>query len=354
MQIGSARRLVMGVCSLLLRDWRRGALVATALVAGFALFGALALDAGIGCSSSGSSSAGWGSWWPRSWSRSAPAAVAAHGDDGAQRVHAGAGRSDPAHHRALRVGPSGMASRARTTPRTSSPSRRRGSPERDIYLIVLDRYGSDWSHRAPLRYPGRRPARLARRPGLPGLPGARANYRATDFSLASMLSHAHARRVSATRRPGLRRPDARPRTPRASRGRRRSSRTTATRYYHSARGGHQRRPTSWRTRSLACGEDTEFEAVLRDVHDPAAVEQALGRSGEAEGFRGRDDATRRPCTSSASSSAWPACQAASSCSPTSCCPIRRTCSTRKAEGDTSGRQGRTAEACRKRSCTPTS
>ena len=62
--------------------------------------------------------------------------------------------------------------------------------------------------RAPVRHHRQRPAGLARRPGLPGAcPGARANYRATDFSLASMLSMEHARRVQRRPGPRLRRPD---------------------------------------------------------------------------------------------------------------------------------------------------
>ena len=60
-------------------------------------------------------------------------------------------------------------------------------PDRDIYLIVFDRYGSDWSieHRFGIDndlYPDLEAA------GFQVIPGARGNYRATDFSIASMLS----------------------------------------------------------------------------------------------------------------------------------------------------------------------
>jgi hypothetical protein len=60
-------------------------------------------------------------------------------------------------------------------------------PERDIYFLVFDRYGSDWAieQRFGIEndlYPDLEDA------GLQVIPGARANYRATDFSLASMLS----------------------------------------------------------------------------------------------------------------------------------------------------------------------
>src|SRR5262245_44732249 len=41
-----AAAIVLGVCALLFRDWRRGAIVATALVAAFALFGRVAAALG--------------------------------------------------------------------------------------------------------------------------------------------------------------------------------------------------------------------------------------------------------------------------------------------------------------------
>jgi hypothetical protein len=60
-------------------------------------------------------------------------------------------------------------------------------PERDIYLIVFDRYGSDWSIRQRFGiqndlYPDLEAA------GFQVIPGARSNYRATDYSIATMLS----------------------------------------------------------------------------------------------------------------------------------------------------------------------
>jgi hypothetical protein len=60
-------------------------------------------------------------------------------------------------------------------------------PNRDIYLLVFDRYGSDWSIRQRFGidndlYPDLQAA------GFQVIPGARSNYRATDFSIATMLS----------------------------------------------------------------------------------------------------------------------------------------------------------------------
>lgn len=60
-------------------------------------------------------------------------------------------------------------------------------PNRDIYYLVLDRYGSDWSLERRYGIDSDLPEWLAGE-GFQVIPGARANYRATDFSLASTLN----------------------------------------------------------------------------------------------------------------------------------------------------------------------
>ncbi|MBA3307887.1 MAG: hypothetical protein H0T04_04285, partial [Chloroflexi bacterium] len=60
-------------------------------------------------------------------------------------------------------------------------------PERDIYYLVFDRYGSDWSLEHRFGVDSDLPEWLASQ-GFQVVPGARANYRATDFSLASTLN----------------------------------------------------------------------------------------------------------------------------------------------------------------------
>jgi hypothetical protein len=60
-------------------------------------------------------------------------------------------------------------------------------PNRDIYLVVFDRYGSDWSIKERFGidndlYPDLEAV------GFQVIPGARSTYRATDFSIATMLS----------------------------------------------------------------------------------------------------------------------------------------------------------------------
>jgi hypothetical protein len=60
-------------------------------------------------------------------------------------------------------------------------------PNRDIYYLVFDRYGSDWSLEHRYGIDNDLPEWLAGE-GFQVIPGARANYRATDFSLASTLN----------------------------------------------------------------------------------------------------------------------------------------------------------------------
>ncbi|CAN5208553.1 hypothetical protein BH24CHL7_BH24CHL7_09940 [soil metagenome] len=59
-------------------------------------------------------------------------------------------------------------------------------PGRDIFYLVFDRYGSDWSLQQRFGIDSDLPEWLAGR-GFQVVPGARSNYRATDFSLASTL-----------------------------------------------------------------------------------------------------------------------------------------------------------------------
>jgi hypothetical protein len=60
-------------------------------------------------------------------------------------------------------------------------------PDRDIFYLVFDRYGSDWSMEHRWGIDNDLTGWLSDR-GFQVVPGARANYRATDFSLASTLN----------------------------------------------------------------------------------------------------------------------------------------------------------------------
>jgi hypothetical protein len=61
------------------------------------------------------------------------------------------------------------------------------NPGRDIFYLVFDRYGSDWSIQERFGIDNSEMSRWLESRGFTVLPGARANYRATDFSLASTL-----------------------------------------------------------------------------------------------------------------------------------------------------------------------
>ncbi|HWH37847.1 MAG TPA: hypothetical protein VNT28_08730 [Candidatus Limnocylindrales bacterium] len=60
-------------------------------------------------------------------------------------------------------------------------------PGRDIFYLVFDRYGSDWSIDARFGIDNSAMSEWLEGRGFNVVPGARANYRATDFSLASTL-----------------------------------------------------------------------------------------------------------------------------------------------------------------------
>jgi hypothetical protein len=85
-------------------------------------------------------------------------------------------------YEAGRAGPApAVAARSPTLP---SAARR---PERDIFYLVFDRYGSDWSMKQRWGVEPELSGWLTDR-GFQVVPGARANYRATDLSLTSTLN----------------------------------------------------------------------------------------------------------------------------------------------------------------------
>jgi hypothetical protein len=61
------------------------------------------------------------------------------------------------------------------------------NPGRDIFYLVFDRYGSDWSLKQRFDIDNSEMTGWLADRGFTVVPGARANYRATDFSLASTL-----------------------------------------------------------------------------------------------------------------------------------------------------------------------
>jgi len=157
-------------------------------------------------------------------------------------------------------------------------------PNRDIYFLIFDRYGSDWSinERFGIQndiYPDLEAA------GFQVIPGARATYRATDFSLASMLNMTtlddlteSIGRVSKDRTP------AREKLGDHEVGR--FLRANGYRYYHLGAWYGPTRTNPIADEVLVWDETTEFEQILSD----ATVLPALGRllgTAEDDDFRNR-------------------------------------------------------------------
>ncbi len=283
--IGAGVALVLG--ALLLRDWRRGAIVATAVVAMVSLFGradAELTQLGV----------------PVEVQLVAWVAIVAAATIYAFRARESLSTVTLAlnaftivlvvltlveivPYETGRVVARGTGSGDATTDLVATRH-----PDRDIYLIVLDRYGSDWSieHRFGIT-DNDLPEWLAAQ-GFQVLPGARANYRATDFSLSSMLSMDLLDQYSVD--PGRESGD---RTAARSRLAR-----PAVAAFLKDQGYTYYQLGSWygptQTNELVDvgmtrNTDTELEAVLRGSTILPQVDRLLGRR-EGEGDEFRDDA----------------------------------------------------------------
>jgi len=281
---------VLGVCSLLLRDWRRGAIVATALVAAYAFFGHLAptmLDIGV------PEVVQMGAWALLV----VVAVVFAIRARGALTtatltlnvftlILIGLSLLTIVPYESSRVIASGP-----TTPESSVPITATKIPNRDIYLIVLDRYGSAWSleHRFGIT-DNDLPDWLADQ-GFQVVPGARANYRATDFSLSSMLSMRMLDDLTTT--VGTESDDRTPARDRLVRPEVGAFlKDNGYRYYQLGSWYGPTQTNQLADEVLSWGEDTEFEAVLRESTILPAVDRLLGTSG-GEGDEFRDGARGR-------------------------------------------------------------
>ncbi len=283
--VGAAAAL--GVCALPFRDWRRGAIVATALVAAFALFGRLGSvldEAGV---SELVQLVGWGvlvglavvlAARLRGSLPTATMALSAF-----TLVLVGLTLLTIVPYESSRV----SASAGSGGPSGSSISATR-VPDRDIYLIVLDRYGSDWSIDHRFGIPGDALPEWLATQGFQVVPGARANYRATDFSLSSMLSMRMLDEYSVT--PGRESGD---RTYARSRLARPDVaaflRDNGYTYYQLGSWYGPTQTNELADVTLTWNEDTEFESVLRESTILPAVDRLLGRR-EGEGDEYRDDA----------------------------------------------------------------
>ncbi len=151
-----------------------------------------------------------------------------------------------------------------------------GVPERDIYFIDLDRYGSDWALKEAYGidndiYP------YLESVGFQVIPGARANYRASDLSLGSTLNMRYMDEL--TEEYGR---DSGDRTPArellAHHDVGTFLRQHGYRYYHLGAWWDGTRSSPIADEVLSLGKTAEFGAVLREGTILPAVDRLLGNS----------------------------------------------------------------------------
>lgn len=148
------------------------------------------------------------------------------------------------------------------------------SPERDIYFLVLDRYGSDWSLRQRFGiendiYPDLEAA------GFQVIPGGRANYHASDFSLATALNMRYQDDLAAALDgPSIDRTPVRERLARHEVGE--FLRSQGYRYYHLGAWWNPTRSSPIADEVLALGKTTEFDTVLRETTLLPALQRLAG------------------------------------------------------------------------------
>ena len=277
--------LTLGVCALLYRDARRGALTASALVLAFAFFGHVGAGLDEEVVTESAQLLAWTiavvavavAAWRMRPSRLANVTTALNAF-GLVLVLISLVTIVPAElDRATRASQAGPVDDDVIASATRHP-------ERDIYFLVFDRYGSDWSIEQPIGiendlYPDLEAT------GFTVIPGARANYRATDFSLASILSMDTLDDLTETVGPV-----SDDRTPaRAKLGDHevgRFLRANGYRYYHLGAWYGPTRTNPIADEVLVWGRTTELEQVLRDATALPALERLIGTA-EDDDFRNR-------------------------------------------------------------------
>jgi hypothetical protein len=159
------------------------------------------------------------------------------------------------------------------------------SPGRDIYFLVFDRYGSDWAMQTRWGVDNDLPEWLSEQ-GFQVVPGARTNYRATDFTLATILSMDFLNdltesvgRVAADRTP------ARDRIPDHPVGR--FLQSNGYTYYHLGAWYEPTRTSPIADEVLTYGRTPEFDAVLRESSVIPALERLVDQGPRDTDFRYR-------------------------------------------------------------------
>jgi hypothetical protein len=280
-----AGALVLLLCALLYRDLRRGAVLASAIVVAFAFFGHLADQVTVLAVPELLQLIAWAAFvflaaiYALRASASLPTVTATLNAFGLALVVMTLVTILPAEtSRAVRASegePVGDEVIAEATRR----------PDRDIFFLVFDRYGSDWSleHSFGIDndiYPDLEAA------GFQVIEGARSNYRATDFSLASILSMdllddltTSVGRVASDRAP------ARERIGRHEVGK--FLRANGYRYYHIGAWYEPTHDNPIADEVLRYGKTTEIEGVLREASMLPMLERLAGRVPVDDEFRVR-------------------------------------------------------------------
>ncbi len=266
---------VMAVAMLLLRGARRGAIVASALVVAFAFFGHLYPElARLGLDERAQLGV-----WALALVAAVLVAIRARGSLGSVTL---ALNTFGALLLAISLSAilpyeAGRATRpSAEAPPTDVPlATATRQTDRDIIYLVFDRYGSEWSleHRFAIT-DNDLPGWLADQ-GFQVIPGARSNYRATDFSLASTLNMRFLDEL--TRTVGRVSDDRTPARALFS-GHELGTflRANGYRYIHVAPWYAPTSTNDIADEVVEYGVDSEFETVLRDVSMAPVIERLMG------------------------------------------------------------------------------
>jgi hypothetical protein len=274
------------VVGLVYRDMRRGALVASAIVIAFAFFGhASPALAGAGIDERTQLVA-----WGVAVGLVALVAIRARGSLPRMTLALNAFSLVLVAFVLAAIVPyeAGRAARVTAAEPTDDPSIPTATrrPERDIYYLVFDRYGSDWSIRQRFGLENDLPEWLADQ-GFQVVPGARSNYRATDLSLASTLNLRYLDDLTefVGRESGDRTP-ARKLLQRHAVGA--FLRANGYRYIHVGPWWSPTASSEIADEVLQEGKESEFGGVLYDASVMPAIDRLLGRSDVIEaGIRDR-------------------------------------------------------------------
>lgn len=280
-----ASAAVLAVCALLFRDLRRGAVLATGFVLAFAFFGHLGsqLDEAV------FGDAVQLAMWTAFVIATGVYAARARGSLGRVTAALNAFGLVLVVFSLVTIVPAetGRVARASEGEAISGEVIAEATrlPERDIFFLVLDRYGSDWAIKQRFGIENDIYPRLEAA-GFDVVEGARANYRATDFSLASILSMEMLDDLteSVGRESGDRTP-ARARLGDHEVGR--FLRANDYRYYHLGAWYEPTFGNPIADEVRRFGKTPEFERVLREATVLPALRRLTGSPTEDDGFRNR-------------------------------------------------------------------